>query len=74
MKIMVLGIILVAALGLGACTAGVSMGSASFSSGPQGDRVCGHSYDASVGVPAGPDNGVHSRKGCVVKPTDDDTD
>jgi hypothetical protein len=60
------------ALALGGCSAGVSVGSATFESGPDAQTTCTRSYGGHWQVPDSPDNGLRERRQCVITSEQDD--
>lgn len=72
MKIIPAVTALLLAFALAGCSAGVSVGSASYSADDRGETLCTHSYGASVNAPDTQHSGVHRQGGCVSRDVQDD--
>ena len=60
------------AFALAGCSAGVSVGSASYSADDRGETLCTHSYGASVAAPDTQHSGVHRQGGCASRDVQDE--
>lgn len=67
-KILSTALALTAAAALTGCSAGVSMGTATYSADERGSTYCSRSVGASIEAPDTSGSGVHRRRGCVTRP------
>ncbi|QEN87432.1 hypothetical protein FZC33_14335 [Labrys sp. KNU-23] len=61
---------LAAAATLAGCSAGVSVGSATYNADERGSTYCSRSVGASIEAPDTSGSGVHRQRGCVTRPAD----
>jgi hypothetical protein len=74
MKAVLAGTAVFLSLALSGCSAGVSVGSATYNADERGETLCTNSYGASVNAPDAQHSGVHRRGGCLSRNTADDED
>ncbi|CAM5763644.1 hypothetical protein LMIY3S_00881 [Labrys miyagiensis] len=60
------------AVALSGCSAGVSVGSATYNADERGETLCTRSYGASVDAPDTQNSGLHRRGGCVSRSAPDE--
>ncbi|WP_413988797.1 hypothetical protein ACMDCR_22675 [Labrys okinawensis] len=63
---------LLVAVALAGCSAGLSVGSASYNADDRRETLCTHSYGASVNAPDTQHSGVHRQGGCESRNVQDD--
>lgn len=69
MKAVLVGVLV--ALALAACSAGVSVGSASYSADERNETLCTQSYSASLNAQDSRWSGLHRAAGCVSTQSED---
>jgi len=74
MKAVLAGTAVFLSLALSGCSAGVSVGSATYNADERGETLCTNSYGASVNAPDTQHSGVHRRGGCVSRDAAGDED
>ncbi|WP_448951453.1 hypothetical protein [Labrys neptuniae] len=62
---------LIAAATLASCSAGVGVGTATYSADERGSTYCSRSVGASIEAPDAQRSGVHRQRGCVTRRVDD---
>lgn len=74
MKILCATLALTGATALASCSAGVGVGTATYSADQRGSTYCSRSVGASIEAPNTSGSGVHRQRGCVTRPADDGED